>query len=82
MWSRVVRRQSVVHPSVVNVFDFLSKTAERNLTKLDRKQERNVFCQVFFFGIDAPEFHSGHKNMFRGHSTRLHWLQQQQQKLK
>ena len=32
-----------------DIFDFFSETAERNSTKLDRKQDLNVLYQVFFF---------------------------------
>ena len=42
----VVRRPSVclsVCPSLTfHIFDFFSKTAERNSTKLDRKQDLNI----------------------------------------
>ena len=43
---------SVVRPSVVNflIFDFFSAIAERNSTKLDRKQDLNVLYQVCFSG--------------------------------
>ena len=36
-----------------DIFDFFSETAERNSTKLDRKQDLNVLYQVcvFFFGL-------------------------------
>ena len=49
---------SVVHPSVrpssltFHIFDFFSKTTERNSTKLDRKQDLNVFYQVCVFQAD------------------------------
>ena len=45
---------SVRRPSVVNfhIFDFFSETAERNSTKLDRKQDLNVFYQVCVFRAD------------------------------
>ena len=33
-----------------DIFDFSSETAERNLTKLDRKQDLNVLYQVCVFG--------------------------------
>ena len=33
-----------------DIFDFFSETAERNLTKIDRKQEHNVLYQVCVFG--------------------------------
>ena len=35
-----------------NIFDFSSETAERNSTKLDRKQELNVLYQVCVFQAD------------------------------
>ena len=35
-----------------DIFDFSSKTAERNSTKLDRKQDLNVFYQVCVFRAD------------------------------
>ena len=35
----------------LNILDFLSETAERNSTKLDRKQDRNVIYQVYFLGL-------------------------------
>ena len=45
---------SVVRPSGVNfhIFDFSSETAERNLTKLDRKQDLNALYQVCVFRAD------------------------------
>ena len=35
-----------------DIFDFFSETAERNSTKLDRKQDLNVFYQVCVFWAD------------------------------
>ena len=35
--------------SAKGIFDFCSETAELNLTKLDRKQDRNVLYQVCVF---------------------------------
>ena len=35
-----------------DIFDFSSETAERNSTKLDRKQDLNVLYQVCVFGAD------------------------------
>ena len=35
-----------------DIFDFSSKTAERNLTKLDRKQDINVLYQVCVYQSD------------------------------
>ena len=48
---------SVVRPSVCpsltfHIFDFSSKTAEQNSTKLDRKQELNILYQVCVFRAD------------------------------
>ena len=47
-----VRPSSVRRPSGVNfhIFDFSSETAERNSTKLDRKQDLNALYQVCVFG--------------------------------
>ena len=47
-------RPSVVRPSSLtfHIFDFFSETTERNLTKLDRKQDLNVFYQVCVFRAD------------------------------
>ena len=35
-----------------DIFDFFSETAERNSTKLDKKEDLNVFCQVCVFWTD------------------------------
>ena len=35
-----------------DIFDFSSETAERNLTKLDRKQDLNALYQVCIFQVD------------------------------
>ena len=44
---------SVVRPSLTfHIFDFFSETAERNSTKLDRKQDLNVLYQVCVFRAD------------------------------
>ena len=45
---------SVVRPSSLtfHIFDFFSETTERNSTKLDRKQDLNVFYQVCVFRAD------------------------------
>ena len=48
---------SVVRPSVCpsltfHIFDFFSETAERNSTKLDRKQDLNILYQVCVFQAD------------------------------
>ena len=45
---------SVVRPSSLtfHIFDFSSESAERNSTKLDRKQDLIVYCRAcFFFGL-------------------------------
>ena len=49
-----VRPSSSVRPSGVNfhIFDFSSETAERNSTKLDRKQDLNALYQVCVFRAD------------------------------
>ena len=54
LWSRVVRRPSVVRLSSLTfrIFDFFSETAEWNSTKLDRKQDLNVLYQVCVFRAD------------------------------
>ena len=53
----VVRRPSVRRPSVrpsltFHIFDFSSETAERNSTKLYRKQDINLLYQVCVFRAD------------------------------
>ena len=51
--SSVVCRPSVRHPSLTfHIFDFSSETAERNSTKLDRKQDLNILYQVCVFRDD------------------------------
>ena len=48
-----VRPSSVRRPSVnFHIFDFSSETAERNSTKLDRKQDLNALYQVCVFRAD------------------------------
>ena len=52
-----VVRPSVVRPSVrpsltLHIFNFFPETAERNSTKLDRKQDLNVLYQVCVFRVD------------------------------
>ena len=81
---------SVVRPSVrrpssgvnFHIFDFSSETAERNSTKLDRKQDLNVLYQVCVFWADrknkmaalASDWlrHFQHK-LGRGHWDLLLW---------
>ena len=50
----VVRPSVVIRPSGVNfhIFDFSSETAERNLTKLYRKQDLNALYQICVFWAD------------------------------
>ena len=50
----VVRLSSVRRPSSLtfHIFDFFSETSKRNSTKLDRKQDLNVFYQVCVFRAD------------------------------
>ena len=52
-----VRRLSVVRLSSLTfyIFDFSSETAERNSTKLDRKQDLNVLYQVCVFQADRKK---------------------------
>ena len=48
-----VRPSSVRRPSLtLHIFNFFSETAERNSTKLDRKQDLNVLYQVCVFRAD------------------------------
>ena len=43
----------VVCPSLTfHIFNFSSKTTERNSTKLDRKQDLNLLYQVYVFQAD------------------------------
>ena len=49
---------SVVRPSSLtfHIFDFSSESAERNSTKLDRKQDLIVYCRAcFFFRVDQKK---------------------------
>ena len=49
----ITRCPSSVRPSLTfHIFDFSSETAERNSTKLDRKQDLNVLYQVCVFRAD------------------------------
>ena len=47
-----VRRPSVCPSLTFHIFDFSSETAERNSTKLDRKQDLNVLYKVCVFRAD------------------------------
>ena len=49
--SVVVRRSSLTFP----IFDFSSESAERNSTKLDKKQDLNVHYQVCVFRADRKK---------------------------
>ena len=53
----VVRRPSVRRPYSLtfHIFDFSSETANRNSTKLDRKQDLNVLYQVCIFRADRKK---------------------------
>ena len=73
LWSHVVGRPtdcpSVVCPSLTfHICDFFSETAERNSTKLERKQDLNVFYQVCVFRADRktrlPPWHLIGWNIF------------------
>ena len=51
-----VVRPSSVRPSLTfHIFDFSSETAERNSTKLDKKQDLNVLYQVCVFRADGKK---------------------------
>ena len=41
--------------SCFHIFDFSSETAERNSTKLDRKQDLNALYQVCVFRVDQKK---------------------------
>ena len=48
----ITRRPSVCPSLFFHIFDFSSKTAKQNSTKLDRKQDLNVLYQVCVFQAD------------------------------
>ena len=54
MFFRPIRKTRWPHWPLIgwDIFDFSSKTAERNSTKLDRKQDLNVLYQVWVFRAD------------------------------
>ena len=55
---------SVVHPSFTfHIFDFSSETAEKNSTKLDRKQDLNVLYRVCVF-LGRSEKQDGHPGLW------------------
>ena len=45
----------------LDIFDFSSEIAERNSTKLDRKQDLNVFYKDCIFGRSSFKFFSQEK---------------------
>ena len=47
-----VVRLSVCPSLTFHIFDFSSETAERNLTKLDSKQDLNILYKVCVFRVD------------------------------
>ena len=47
-----------------DIFDFSSETAERNSTKLDRKQDLNVLYQVCMFRADRKKKQDGHPGIW------------------
>ena len=56
-----------------DIFDFFSETAERNSKKLDRKQNLNVFYQVFFSGWWVNKnFRPGWSVKKAAHCTQVH----------
>ena len=56
-----------------DIFDFFSETAERNSKKLDRKQDLNVFYQVFFSGWWVNKnFRPGWSVKKAAHCTQVH----------
>ena len=61
---------SVVRPSVrpsgvnFHIFDFSSETAERNSTKLDRKQDLNALYQVCVFRADLKKKQDGRPGLW------------------
>ena len=55
------------------IFDFFSKTAERNSTKLDRKQDLNVFYQVFVFWADRKNKMAAPAPDWLRHFRLLNW---------
>ena len=73
----VVRRPSSVRrPSVVvnfHIFDFSSETAERNSTKLDRKQDLNFLYQVCVFRGDRKNKMAALASDWLRHFRHLLW---------
>ena len=73
----VVRRPSVrpsVRPSLTfHIFDFSSETAERNSTKLDRKQDLNVLYQVCVFRTNRKNKMAALASDWLRHFRLLRW---------
>ena len=55
LWSCVVRRLFRPSSLAFNIFNFSSKTAEQNWTKIDRKQDLHVLYQVWVFKADPKK---------------------------
>ena len=69
-----VRPSSVRRPSLTfHIFDFSSKTAERNSTKLDRKQDLNVLYQVCVFRADRKNKMAALASDWLRHFQLLRW---------
>ena len=70
-----VVRPSVRRPSGVNfhIFDFSSETAERNSTKLYRKQDLNALYQVCVFRADRKNKMAALASDWRRHFRLLLW---------
>ena len=67
---------SVVRPSSLNshIFDFSSETAERNSTKLDRKQDLNALYQVCVFRADQKNKIAALDSDWLRHFRLLLWI--------
>ena len=53
IYGRIIKTRWAPWPLIGrDIFDFFSETAERNTTKLDRKQDLNVLYQVCVFWAD------------------------------
>ena len=74
----VVCRPSVPSSLTFHIFDFSSETAERNSTKLDRKQDLNVLYQVCVFRADRKNKMAALASDWLRHFRLLlwnHWLE-------
>ena len=56
-----------------DIFDFSSETAEHNSTKLDRKQDHNVFSQVCVFRTDQKNMMAAPASDWLSHFPLLLW---------